>query len=268
MFVNKLDIRLGNNGKRMMIRQSSEEPEINLEFKNKTMGMMNEFTFLLNEIEEKIEKFKRNNDGTQDLELKKDILLSFEKSKYITKRIQNFIELIEKDLNEKLKESNDPNYEDSKLRIYGFLQNVLKQKFKLSIKKMNELQSTLTDEHVKKLGRTLKIYDPNLMEYEIGKLAKSPDELKKFKAERVDKNDPISEKTIEIDERINEMNEVEKSMKTLLETIVKLREILQEQNSILDSIAETTSNIQDHVNKTNRELVTATSYELEANEVF
>lgn len=259
---------MGNNEILKKKRESwIKDSDFNLDFRSKIVELINDFSNNIAKIEIQKNRFKINNDGDMDQQIKEMITLHFNKTNYLVVRLNNFFDLMFKSISEKQKETSDPKMVDSKLRITNFLVVLFKQKFDILILKLNKLQITVSFEYQKKIERTLKIYKADLTEKEIKQLSSDPNKMNDFIQQHMMMSGEFENAVREIDEKLSEIKELEKNMNRLLELIRNLHKTINQQNVVVDSILQTVNNIRDHSEKSHSNMDKGWEYQVDTKQV-
>jgi t-SNARE complex subunit (syntaxin) len=260
---NQFDRRLGNNEVLKQLKGPLlEDAEVNLGFRDKARGMLDDIEAGLVSIRQQLERFVSNNDGTIDKQTKEQIAVHFRHISQVVVRANHFFDLVFRSIEERKAENGDVHFQDSSLRILNFLAILLRRKFDLAIKKMNCLQLNVAFEYQKKIERTLKIYKADLSPKEIKDLSSDPQKMNHFIQEYMMMSPQFEDAVREIDERLGEIKELEKNMNRLLGLIKELHNVVKQQNVVVDSITQTMDNIQDHSERTFTEMESAKAYQV------
>lgn len=241
---------------------------MNLDFRNKMTSLLKELSINLEKIRQQRDRFKSNNDGNMDRQIKEMIAFFFNKSSFIVVRANNFFELMFKNIKETQRQKNDPDLKDSRIRMTYFITILLRSKFNNLVGEMNKLQLSVSFEYQKKVERTLRIYKADLSEKEVRQLSRDPRKMNEFIQQQMMMSPQFEDAVREIDERLSEIRELEKNMNKLFELIKELHGVVRQQNVIVDSITETMGNIQDHSEKTCEDLVEGKDYMIDAKQVI
>lgn len=254
---------MGNNE---VLKQMSgipeSDPEVNLGFRSKVQGMLQDLEETMKAIRILLERFASNNDGSTDNQLKGQIASHFLRVTQIVVRTNHFFDLAIRAIKEEREDAGDGNFEDTKLRIANFLAVLLRRKFDISVKRMNRLQLDVSFEYQKKIERTLKIYKSDLSQKEIKALSGDPKLMEKFIQDYMMMSPQFEEAVRQIDERLSEIKDLERNMNKLLGLIKQLHEVVGQQSVVVDSITSTMDNIRDHSEKTFQEMDSAKQYQV------
>lgn len=244
-------------------------PEINLAFNKKVTEILKQINLDLTLVQKHKTDFKVQNDKIKQDILKKNISILFEKINSGISRISNLLSLVERDLNQQKAELDDEKCQDPRNRILSTLLSLFRRKFFLVVNRFNSQQSDVKTVFREKLERQLKIYKKDLKDQELKDLMQNPDKMNRFvQIHMYGQSRALDNAVNDIDEKMEEIRNLEENMTKLFNMIVQLRKIVSKQNETLDSISATLENVEATVFKTKDEMEQGKVYYSSAREVF
>lgn len=243
-------------------------PEVNLLFRPKATEILTQIQTQTNDVSKLKTEFKNQNDSSKQEKLKQQISEVFEKINSGINRLSNLLNLVEKELEDKKREYGDTNCQDRRNIIISNLLAIFRTRFFKTVNKFNQLQADVKATYKEKLERQLRIYQRDLSDGEIKELMSDPEKMNKFvMVHMYGQRKGLENAVNDIDEKMEEIRQLEESMKKLFDMIIALRKIVQQQNQTLDSISATMSNIEDVVMRTHKEMESGKAYYSSAKEV-